>query len=146
MITCEFLEIQSILLSLKYVSQLHFSKWMGFLLFCFVFVFVFVFFFLSFSLSIWILFIILDSLFFLLPSFLTQFSSQKYLKRWEICSFAFHSSDSCATLVTYYVTRLLITASLLQVILDKEKQVATVDREVDDGIETVSLDLPAVIT
>ncbi|KAI6694141.1 hypothetical protein NL676_021851 [Syzygium grande] len=33
-----------------------------------------------------------------------------------------------------------------KVILDKEKQVATVDREVDGGIETVLLDLPAVIT
>ncbi|XP_068640471.1 electron transfer flavoprotein subunit beta, mitochondrial [Aristolochia californica] len=30
--------------------------------------------------------------------------------------------------------------------LDKEKQVATVEREVDGGLETVSLDLPAVIT
>ncbi|XP_009775157.1 electron transfer flavoprotein subunit beta, mitochondrial [Nicotiana tabacum] len=33
-----------------------------------------------------------------------------------------------------------------KVVLDKEKQVATVDREVDGGIETLSLDLPAVIT
>ncbi|KAF7837491.1 electron transfer flavoprotein subunit beta, mitochondrial [Senna tora] len=33
-----------------------------------------------------------------------------------------------------------------KVIVDKEKQVATVDREIDDGIETLSLDLPAVIT
>ncbi|KAK3414868.1 hypothetical protein EUGRSUZ_H00173 [Eucalyptus grandis] len=33
-----------------------------------------------------------------------------------------------------------------KVTLDKEKQVATVDREVDGGIETVLLDLPAVIT
>ncbi|KAL2325089.1 hypothetical protein Fmac_024147 [Flemingia macrophylla] len=33
-----------------------------------------------------------------------------------------------------------------KVVLDKEKQVATVDREVDDGIETVCLNLPAVIT
>ncbi|CAL5033421.1 unnamed protein product [Urochloa decumbens] len=33
-----------------------------------------------------------------------------------------------------------------KVLLDKEKQKATVEREVDGGIETVSLDLPAVIT
>ncbi|VFR01513.1 unnamed protein product [Cuscuta campestris] len=33
-----------------------------------------------------------------------------------------------------------------KVILDQEKQVVTVDREVDGGIETLSLDLPAVIT
>ncbi|CAJ2628013.1 unnamed protein product [Trifolium pratense] len=33
-----------------------------------------------------------------------------------------------------------------KVVLDKEKQVVTVDREVDDGIETLSLNLPAVIT
>ncbi|KAL6839773.1 hypothetical protein ACP4OV_030461 [Aristida adscensionis] len=33
-----------------------------------------------------------------------------------------------------------------KVILDKEKQKATVDREVDGGIETICLDLPAVIT
>ncbi|OWM85745.1 electron transfer flavoprotein subunit beta, mitochondrial [Punica granatum] len=33
-----------------------------------------------------------------------------------------------------------------KVIMDKEKQAATVDREVDGGIETLSLDLPAVIT
>ncbi|KAH0640414.1 hypothetical protein KY285_037000 [Solanum tuberosum] len=33
-----------------------------------------------------------------------------------------------------------------KVVLDKEKQVATVDREVDGGIETLCLDLPAVIT
>ncbi|XP_010556892.1 PREDICTED: electron transfer flavoprotein subunit beta, mitochondrial-like isoform X1 [Tarenaya hassleriana] len=33
-----------------------------------------------------------------------------------------------------------------QVVLDKGKQVATVDREVDGGLETVSVDLPAVIT
>ncbi|XXG45494.1 hypothetical protein AAC387_Pa02g0565 [Persea americana] len=33
-----------------------------------------------------------------------------------------------------------------QVILDKEKQVVEVDREVDGGLETLSLDLPAVIT
>ncbi|XP_030533892.1 electron transfer flavoprotein subunit beta, mitochondrial [Rhodamnia argentea] len=33
-----------------------------------------------------------------------------------------------------------------KVTLDKEKRVATVDREVDGGIETVLLDLPAVIT
>ncbi|KAL2944802.1 Electron transfer flavoprotein subunit beta mitochondrial [Bienertia sinuspersici] len=33
-----------------------------------------------------------------------------------------------------------------QVVLDKEKQTATVDREVDGGIETLCLDLPAVIT
>ncbi|CAL9753357.1 unnamed protein product [Musa acuminata subsp. burmannicoides] len=33
-----------------------------------------------------------------------------------------------------------------KVVLDKEKQVATVEREVDGGIETLSLDLPAVIT
>lgn len=33
-----------------------------------------------------------------------------------------------------------------KVVLDKEKQVATVDREVDGGIETLSLDLPAVLT
>ncbi|KAK7356596.1 hypothetical protein VNO80_15871 [Phaseolus coccineus] len=33
-----------------------------------------------------------------------------------------------------------------EVVLDKEKRVATVDREVDDGIETVCLNLPAVIT
>ncbi|KAJ0092567.1 hypothetical protein Patl1_25148 [Pistacia atlantica] len=33
-----------------------------------------------------------------------------------------------------------------KVVLDKEKQVATVDREVDGGLETLSLDLPAVIT
>ncbi|XP_021725889.1 electron transfer flavoprotein subunit beta, mitochondrial-like [Chenopodium quinoa] len=33
-----------------------------------------------------------------------------------------------------------------KVVLDKEKQTATVDREVDGGIETLSLDLPAVIT
>lgn len=30
--------------------------------------------------------------------------------------------------------------------LDKEKQEATVDREVDGGLETLCLDLPAVIT
>ncbi|XP_010556897.1 PREDICTED: electron transfer flavoprotein subunit beta, mitochondrial-like isoform X4 [Tarenaya hassleriana] len=33
-----------------------------------------------------------------------------------------------------------------KVVLDKGKQVATVDREVDGGLETVSVDLPAVIT
>lgn len=33
-----------------------------------------------------------------------------------------------------------------KVLLDKEKQVATVDREVDGGLETLCLDLPAVIT
>ncbi|XP_006354503.1 electron transfer flavoprotein subunit beta, mitochondrial [Solanum tuberosum] len=33
-----------------------------------------------------------------------------------------------------------------KVVLDKAKQVATVDREVDGGIETLCLDLPAVIT
>ncbi|WOL00052.1 electron transfer flavoprotein subunit beta, mitochondrial isoform X1 [Canna indica] len=33
-----------------------------------------------------------------------------------------------------------------KVVLDKAKNVATVDREVDGGIETISLDLPAVIT
>ncbi|KAM3326732.1 electron transfer flavoprotein subunit beta, mitochondrial isoform X1 [Capsicum chacoense] len=33
-----------------------------------------------------------------------------------------------------------------KVVLDKEKQVATVDREVDGGIETLCLNLPAVIT
>jgi len=33
-----------------------------------------------------------------------------------------------------------------QVLLDKEKQKATVEREVDGGIETICLDLPAVIT
>ncbi|KAL5781763.1 hypothetical protein ACOSP7_006792 [Xanthoceras sorbifolium] len=33
-----------------------------------------------------------------------------------------------------------------KVVLDKEKQVATVEREVDGGLETLSLDLPAVIT
>lgn len=33
-----------------------------------------------------------------------------------------------------------------KVVLDKEKHVATVDREVDGGIETLSLDLPAVLT
>ncbi|TYI64223.1 hypothetical protein E1A91_D09G072800v1 [Gossypium mustelinum] len=33
-----------------------------------------------------------------------------------------------------------------KVVLDKEKQVATVDREVDGGLETLCLDLPAVIT
>lgn len=33
-----------------------------------------------------------------------------------------------------------------KVLLDKEKQTATVDREVDGGIETLCLDLPAVIT
>ncbi|PKA45867.1 Electron transfer flavoprotein subunit beta, mitochondrial [Apostasia shenzhenica] len=33
-----------------------------------------------------------------------------------------------------------------KVVLDKEKQVATVEREVDGGLETISIDLPAVIT
>ncbi|XP_010671055.2 electron transfer flavoprotein subunit beta, mitochondrial [Beta vulgaris subsp. vulgaris] len=33
-----------------------------------------------------------------------------------------------------------------KVVLDKENQTATVDREVDGGIETLCLDLPAVIT
>ncbi|XP_044487013.1 electron transfer flavoprotein subunit beta, mitochondrial-like [Mangifera indica] len=33
-----------------------------------------------------------------------------------------------------------------KVVLDKEKQEATVDREVDGGLETLSLDLPAIIT
>ncbi|KAL9240330.1 hypothetical protein vseg_014565 [Gypsophila vaccaria] len=33
-----------------------------------------------------------------------------------------------------------------KVVLDKEKQTVTVDREVDGGIETLCLDLPAVIT
>ncbi|XP_059632371.1 electron transfer flavoprotein subunit beta, mitochondrial [Cornus florida] len=33
-----------------------------------------------------------------------------------------------------------------KVVLDKDKQVATVDREVDGGLETLCLDLPAVIT
>ncbi|XP_074581740.1 electron transfer flavoprotein subunit beta, mitochondrial [Curcuma longa] len=33
-----------------------------------------------------------------------------------------------------------------KVVLDKENQTATVEREVDGGIETISLDLPAVIT
>lgn len=33
-----------------------------------------------------------------------------------------------------------------KVVLDKDKQFATVDREVDGGLETLSVDLPAVIT
>ncbi|KAL5649522.1 hypothetical protein ACJX0J_040331, partial [Zea mays] len=33
-----------------------------------------------------------------------------------------------------------------KVTLDTEKQKATVEREVDGGIETICLDLPAVIT
>ncbi|XP_021899568.1 electron transfer flavoprotein subunit beta, mitochondrial isoform X1 [Carica papaya] len=33
-----------------------------------------------------------------------------------------------------------------KVVLDKEKQIVTVDREVDGGLETLCLDLPAVIT
>ncbi|CAH2046601.1 unnamed protein product [Thlaspi arvense] len=33
-----------------------------------------------------------------------------------------------------------------KVVLDKDKHFATVDREVDGGLETVSVDLPAVIT
>ncbi|XP_057542675.1 electron transfer flavoprotein subunit beta, mitochondrial [Amaranthus tricolor] len=33
-----------------------------------------------------------------------------------------------------------------KVVLDKEKKTATVDREVDGGIETICLDLPAVVT
>ncbi|XP_010522483.1 PREDICTED: electron transfer flavoprotein subunit beta, mitochondrial [Tarenaya hassleriana] len=33
-----------------------------------------------------------------------------------------------------------------KVVLDKGKQMATVDREVDGGLETISVDLPAVIT
>lgn len=33
-----------------------------------------------------------------------------------------------------------------KVVLDKEKEVATVEREVDGGLETLCLDLPAVIT
>ncbi|KAJ6792641.1 uncharacterized protein M6B38_391725 [Iris pallida] len=33
-----------------------------------------------------------------------------------------------------------------KVVLDKEKQVATVEREVDGGLETICVDLPAVIT
>ncbi|CAI9118212.1 OLC1v1019747C1 [Oldenlandia corymbosa var. corymbosa] len=33
-----------------------------------------------------------------------------------------------------------------KVVLDQERQTALVDREVDGGIETLSLDLPAVIT
>ncbi|KAL6970539.1 hypothetical protein U1Q18_030237 [Sarracenia purpurea var. burkii] len=33
-----------------------------------------------------------------------------------------------------------------KVVLDKQKQVVTVDREVDGGLETLCLDLPAVIT
>lgn len=33
-----------------------------------------------------------------------------------------------------------------KVVLDKEKQIVTVDREVDEGNETLCLDLPAVIT
>ncbi|KAL9410841.1 hypothetical protein AB3S75_044588 [Citrus x aurantiifolia] len=33
-----------------------------------------------------------------------------------------------------------------KVVLDKEKQLATVEREVDGGLETLELDLPAVIT
>ncbi|XWS13829.1 hypothetical protein CRYUN_Cryun36dG0072100 [Craigia yunnanensis] len=33
-----------------------------------------------------------------------------------------------------------------KVVLEKEKQVATVDREVDGGLETLCLDLPAMIT
>lgn len=33
-----------------------------------------------------------------------------------------------------------------KVVLDKEKKMATVDREVDGGLETLCLDLPAVIT
>nr|POE68944.1 isoform 3 of electron transfer flavoprotein subunit beta, mitochondrial [Quercus suber] len=33
-----------------------------------------------------------------------------------------------------------------KVVLDKEKQLATVDREVDGGLETLCMDLPAVIT
>jgi electron transfer flavoprotein beta subunit len=32
------------------------------------------------------------------------------------------------------------------VIIDKDKQKATVEREVDGGTETICLDLPAVIT
>ncbi|KAL0457007.1 UNVERIFIED_CONTAM: Electron transfer flavoprotein subunit beta, mitochondrial [Sesamum latifolium] len=33
-----------------------------------------------------------------------------------------------------------------KVVLDEENKVATVDREVDGGLETLCLDLPAVIT
>lgn len=36
--------------------------------------------------------------------------------------------------------------SFPQVSLDEENKVATVDREVDGGLETLCLDLPAVIT
>ncbi|PON64112.1 Electron transfer flavoprotein, beta subunit [Parasponia andersonii] len=39
-----------------------------------------------------------------------------------------------------------IHSELQKVVLDKEKQVLTVDREVDGGLETLCLDLPAVIT
>ncbi|KAK8936571.1 hypothetical protein KSP39_PZI012709 [Platanthera zijinensis] len=35
---------------------------------------------------------------------------------------------------------------IIQVLLDKEKQIATVEREVDGGLETICVDLPAVIT
>ncbi|KAL7220132.1 hypothetical protein ACSBR2_013066 [Camellia fascicularis] len=33
-----------------------------------------------------------------------------------------------------------------KVVLDKQKQIVTVDREVDGGLETLCLDLPAIIT
>ncbi|WVZ08459.1 hypothetical protein V8G54_021805, partial [Vigna mungo] len=38
------------------------------------------------------------------------------------------------------------TPKIVVVVLDKEKRVASMDREVDDGIETVRLNLPTVIT
>ncbi|KAK9070242.1 hypothetical protein SSX86_010642 [Deinandra increscens subsp. villosa] len=40
----------------------------------------------------------------------------------------------------------LISVLSVWVVLDKEKKSATVDREVDGGLETLCLDLPAVIT
>ena len=46
----------------------------------------------------------------------------------------------------FYALFFLMQELHWQVLLDKEKQKATVEREVDGGIETICLDLPAVIT
>ncbi|GJN36884.1 hypothetical protein PR202_gb25820 [Eleusine coracana subsp. coracana] len=67
-----------------------------------------------------------------------------------------HDADPARPLLPLAVAKILRAVALeekpglvilgKQVILDKEKQKATVEREVDGGIETICLDLPAVIT
>ncbi|GKB66791.1 electron transfer flavoprotein subunit beta, mitochondrial [Tanacetum coccineum] len=62
----------------------------------------------------------------------------------EIALLAPYCCQILKALVLVEKPRLLILGK--QVVLDKEKKLATVDREVDGGLETLCLDLPAVLT